>query len=122
MSIREGRRAFLCSLFGGKWPARNGSKALDVSAEEPPVDEPAEEKGPARALSELYGMAVEPILGKTPAEPDYEAQLPADFTPALLRMEAARLGLDPDTANRQEVAREILRFMGGLPDNASRRS
>ena len=120
MNVQEGRRAFLSRLLGGKWPARAPSEDRLVSAGSLPEAGPDEEKGTARALSELYAMAVEPVLGKAPAEPDYEALLPADFTPSLLRMEALRLGLDPDSLSRQELAREILRAMGALPESASR--
>ncbi len=108
MNVSLGRRAFLRSLFGGK--GRSASPSVKEPLERP------EEKGTVRVLSELYGAAVETVLGKPPAEPDYEALLPADFTPALLRMEAIRLGLDPDTLDRQALAREVLRAMGALPD------
>lgn len=103
-----GRRAFLCGLFG------KTEKPAPASSEEPSC--PPEEKGTVRVLSELYGRAVENLWGKAPAEPDYEALLPADFTPALLRMEALRLGLDPDALSREALAREVLRAMNASSD------
>lgn len=50
-----------------------------------------------------------------------EAALPPDFSPALLRAEAERLGLDPDRIGAGELASAVMRAMyARAPEGAGR--
>lgn len=114
------RRAFLGRMFSlSKEPAAAGlpeSAHLERSGEPAPAawaghDAP---DTPARLAAQAYGAAMHAAFGGEGGEP----ALPPDFTPAFLRLEAERLGLDARMPE-SELVRAVLAEMNAIrpPDS-----
>ncbi len=110
------RRAFLSRVF--RLPLEPAA-SLEKSAmpEGHPSSANLEESGPtpARLAAQLYGTAMRAVFGSDGGEPE----LPPDFTPAFLRIEAEKLGLDAGVPRGDLVRAVAMEMCAVRPPEAS---
>ena len=67
------------------------------------------------------GTAPAPAFFETDSPAQGLSQLPPEFSGAMLKMEATRLGGDPETMTEEEMAALVLKAMYGAPTESASR-